>query len=310
MVTNQSPVHGLGNTDMKTYRNRHRRGWADHGPTALIFAGALAAIFSTPANAQDFDKGLRAYSQKQFVAARAEFQPLAEAGQANAQYYMGAIFGLGRGVDRDLDRAETWFGKAAQQGHARALFSLGNIHRMRSDTDGAIRYFKMAADKGVRSAQYNLGVLYATGDGVGKDVEEAFKWYARAAENGHATAQYNLGIFYRDGLGTAADARKAIEWLARAAENGNVFAQINLARMFTLGNGVPRNLGRAYTWLEVTQHPFGGTQNGAARDRIANVRNSAVAARKLLEEQMSPANIARSKARARDWLSEFGNAGK
>lgn len=280
--------------------------------TALTLPALLlaATLFPGTGEAQNFDNGLRAYAQQDYNAARAEFRPLAEAGRANAQYYMGVLFGLGRGVERDLGKAETWFLKAAQQGHARAMFSLGNIHRMRSDIPGAIRYFEQAAEKGMRSAQYNLGVLYATGDGVAKNAGKAFRWYGLAAANGHADAQYNLGVFHRDGLGTPADARKAIEWFARAAENGNVFAQINLARMFTIGNGVPRNLGRAYTWLEVTQHPFGQPANKAATDRIANIRSSAVEARKLLEEQMSPSDVARSKARARDWLSEFSSAGR
>lgn len=293
---------------MNIFRNRPQRGKAPFRITALLFAGVLSMSASAPVIAQNFDAGLSAYTQKQYDAARIQFQPLAEAGEANAQYYMGVLFGLGRGVERDLGTAETWFAKAAEQGHARAMFSMGNIHRMRTDMPGAIRFYKRAADKGMRSAQYNLGVIYATGNGVEKNPEQAFKWYARAAANGHPTAQYNLGIFYRDGRGTTADARKAIEWLAKAAENGNVFAQINLARMFTLGNGVPKNLGRAYTWLEVTQHPFGRQANKAASDRISNVRNSAVAARKLLEEQMSPTDIARSKARARDWLSKFSPA--
>lgn len=247
------------------------------GLPALLFVLAVSTVCSahvSPGYAQDFDKGLDAYQRQQFDAARAEFAPLAQAGHANAQYYMG------------------------------------NLHLRRSETDKAVEYFTMSADQGFRSAQYNLGVIFTRGDGVAKDPEAAFKWYGLAAAQGHPTAQFNLGVFYRDGLGTAADGGKAVKWFTRSAENGNVFAQINLARIYTLGKVAPKDLTRAYMWLEVTQHPYGGTRNGAARDRIANVRNSAVTARKLLEEQMSPGEIARSKARARDWLSEFSPAAK
>lgn len=281
----------------------------------LVAAGTLAAgapAIVQPAAAQDFNKGLKAYKQQRFAAARAEFQPLAQAGNARAQYYMGALFAQGRGVERDLDKAEGWISRAAAQGHARALYSLGNLHRRRGETVEAIRYFRQSAEKGIRSAQYNLGVMYATGDGVEKAPEEAIKWYRQAAENGHANAQYNLGVFYREGLGTPADPKRALEWLTQAAENGNAFAQINLARMYTLGNGVPKDLTRAYKWLEVLQHPFGkaGANGVTANARIADIRNSAVAARKLLEEQMPPGHVARAKSDAQGWLAERGSARK
>jgi hypothetical protein len=187
---------------------------------------------------------------------------------------------------------------------------MGNLHLQRSETDKAIAYFRRSPDQGFRSARYNLGVIFARGDGVEKDAEAAFEWYGLAAAQGHATAQFNLGVFYRDGLGTAADGRKAVEWFTRSAENGNVFAQINLARIYTLGNVAPKDLTHAYMWLEIARNPFGPQSNRAAGDRIANVRNSAVAAKRLLEEQIATADIARAEDRARNWLGKFGITGK
>ena len=245
--------------------------------TALLSVWAVATVGSAqsgPSHAQDFDKGRDAYQRNHFDAARAEFHPLAEAGHATAQYYMG------------------------------------NLQLRRSETKTAIAYFTKSADQGFRSAQYNLGVIFARGDGVAKDPEAAFKWYGMAAAQGHPTAQFNLGVFYRDGLGPAADGRKAIEWFTRSAENGNVFAQINLARIYTLGKVAPKDLTRAYMWLEIARNPFGPQANRAPSDRIANVRNSAITAQNLLEEQISPADIARAKERARDWQGKLGTAGK
>jgi hypothetical protein len=196
---------------------------------------------------------------------------------------------------------------------ARAQYNLGNLHLQRSEIPKAIEYFKLSADQGFRSAQYNLGVIYARGDGVEKDPEEAFKWYALAAAQDHPTAQYNLGAFHRDGLGTAADGSKAVEWFTRAAKNGSAFAQINLARIYTLGKIIPKDLNHAYMWLEITKNPFGrarNTHSQAAKDRITNVRNSAVAAQKIIEEQISPTEVERAKARARAWLGKFGTHGK
>ena len=200
-----------------------------------------------------------------------------------------------------------------QSDTAQAQYNLGNLHLRRSEIQQAIEYFRLSADQGLRSARYNLGVIYSRRDGLEKDPGEDIKWYALAAAQGHPTAQFNLGVFYRDGLGTAADGRKAVEWFTRSAENGNVFAQINLARIYTLGKVAPKNLTRAYMWLEIARNPFSRARNTHSRalnDRIANVRNSAVTAKKLLEEQISSADTLRAKERARDWLGKFGTAGK
>ncbi|MDP4855337.1 MAG: SEL1-like repeat protein, partial [Schleiferiaceae bacterium] len=42
------------------------------------------------------------------------------------------------------------------------------------------------ADQGYAQAQYNLGIMYANGQGVPKSDKEAVKWYRKAAEQGDA----------------------------------------------------------------------------------------------------------------------------
>ena len=52
------------------------------------------------------------------------------------------------------------------------------------------------ADQGHAPAQFNLGVMYASGQGVPQDYAAAINWYRKAADQGHAKAQSNLGIMY------------------------------------------------------------------------------------------------------------------
>ena len=52
---------------------------------------------------------------------------------------------------------------------------------------------------GDASAQYDLGLRYATGEGVPQDDSEAVTWYRLAAEQGHALAQATLGHMYATG---------------------------------------------------------------------------------------------------------------
>ncbi|MDE4699642.1 SEL1-like repeat protein, partial [Klebsiella pneumoniae] len=46
-----------------------------------------------------------------------------------------------------------------------------------------------SAEAGDAKAQYNLGVAYATGQGVRQDNRTAVEWYRKAADQGDATAQ-------------------------------------------------------------------------------------------------------------------------
>ena len=287
----------------------------------FIFALGITAFlagYSAPhapalaqAGSRDFSNGVAAYKVGQYGAARAEFEPLAKAGHADAQYYTGILFALGRGVARDPGQAEYWLPKAAQQGHTDAQYSLGALRLQHSDVSRAIGYFRSAAAKGHRSAEYNLGVIYAKGHDVERDLEEAFGWYSRAAAKGHPNAQFNLGIFYRDGLGTDANAHKALEWLTEAARNGSVLAQNNLARMFALGQGVPRDLVTSYMWLETAEPGDNRRRNPHNRHSAAEreqTDSNTRTAKKILAEQMSAGDIRRARARARDWVEKFGES--
>ena len=89
----------------------------------------------------------------------------------------------------------------------------------------------MAALQGDPDGQYNLGVCYIEGRGVGVDCAEAASWFRRAAEQDHAGAQYNLGVCYYMGRGVAADKTEARRWIAAAAEKGNADA-VRALRLF------------------------------------------------------------------------------
>jgi TPR repeat protein len=57
----------------------------------------------------------------------------------------------------------------------------------------------------------------SAGRGVPLDFAEAVKWYRKAANQGYAEAQYNLGILYATGGGVAQDYVQAHTWLNLAA---------------------------------------------------------------------------------------------
>ena len=81
------------------------------------------------------------------------------------------------------------------------------------------------AKEGDAGAQFNLGLMYAKGNGVAKDEAKALKWFRLSAEQDHGGALLNLGLMYQDGRGVAADKVKAVSCFRAAAEQGNAEAQ-------------------------------------------------------------------------------------
>ena len=80
---------------------------------------------------------------------------------------------------------------------------------------------KAKAETGDSIAQYNLGSMYWSGEGVLIDHKQAVNWYRKAAEQGHANAQYNLGGMYEVGHGIQEDLVTAYAWAKIAQVNGN-----------------------------------------------------------------------------------------
>lgn len=74
-------------------------------------------------------------------------------------------------------------------------------------------------------AQYNLGFLYYTGNGIPVNEEQAFFWFNLSARAGHAPAQDVLAYMYNHGKGTEKDKIRAYVWYSLAASNGIFLAQ-------------------------------------------------------------------------------------
>ena len=95
----------------------------------------------------------------------------------------------------------------------------------------ALRLFLPLADQGRASAQYGLGVMYATGHGAPQSYAEALKWYRLAADQGHTSAQYNLGFMFTQGQGVPKNYAEAAKLYRLAADQGDAEAQVNLGAM-------------------------------------------------------------------------------
>ena len=59
-----------------------------------------------------------------------------------------------------------------------------------------MRWYRLAAEQGDADAQYSLGFMYATGDGVPENDAEAVKWYRFSAEQGNDRRTGRHGVIY------------------------------------------------------------------------------------------------------------------
>jgi len=85
------------------------------------------------------------------------------------------------------------------------------------DTQGC-QLLRKAAELGSAEAQRDLGCYYAIGDsGLPKNKVKSRKWYTLAAKQGHVDAQYNLGLMWLSGDGGPKSIDKAIYWLTQSA---------------------------------------------------------------------------------------------
>ncbi|GMQ99203.1 MAG: hypothetical protein BMS9Abin18_0019 [Zetaproteobacteria bacterium] len=101
----------------------------------------------------------------------------------------------------------------------------------KENTTDAATLFQQAAEKGNRRAQYQLGLLYARGDGVQKNLVKAREWLRKAAMQGHPKAQFYLGQMYVFGDGGEKDNVKATTWFWLAKTLGDRFAGDSLQVM-------------------------------------------------------------------------------
>jgi TPR repeat protein len=117
----------------------------------------------------------------------------------------------------------------------------------------AIKWLALAAEKGNIEAAHDLGVIYQDGNNaVPQNIDEAIKWYRKAADEGYANSQLNLGIIYQEGKMVKQDYTEALKWYNKAAVQKSAGAQYNLALMYANGYGVEINEQEALRQLHLS----------------------------------------------------------
>ena len=121
------------------------------------------------------------------------------------------------------------------------------------------------------------------------DYATALQEWRPLAELGHAEAQNYLGWMHRWGMGVPKDEVEAVKWYRKAAEQGIAEYMIRLASMYLVGFGVPLDDVKAHMWYDLAA-AVDDKDAPEFRDRLA--------------KQMTPADISKAQAMAREWMEK------
>lgn len=149
----------------------------------------------------------------------------ANAGNTDAQYQLGRMYDTGDKLERDRQKAVTWFTSAANQGHA--------------------------------ESQYRLAIAYLYGIGVTRNVSSGESWLTKAAEQNHPVAKEMLPIYMANRSANMSTSI-ALSWYLEKVANGDPDGQFGIGNMYENGWGLNANASEARKWLSAARSAGSG----------------------------------------------------
>jgi TPR repeat protein len=146
-------------------------------------------------------------------------------------------------AEKDYAAALRWYRLAAEKGDVQAQRLLGSLYAdgkgVAPDEVQAVAWYSKAAGKGDALAQSKLGAMYATGGGgLAQNDQEAARLFKLSADQGDPLGQAWLAFFYENGRGGFPKSdQDAARFYKLAADGGNAFAQHELGEMYQDGSG-------------------------------------------------------------------------
>ncbi|WP_289283325.1 MULTISPECIES: SPOR domain-containing protein [unclassified Methylophaga] len=191
---------------MKTSLQRTR--WSISGVLLLL------AFYTGVAFADDVQDGIAAYKNRDFHTAYQAWHKAAEQNIAEAQWMLGIMLLNGQGVKQDNAAAYSWLTLASEKKHKQASIDRLAIRNrltveelakadmltaafrdkqtsktvIKQQKEQAFQWFEKAARKGDAHAQYQLGEMLLSGDGVRQDNVAAYSWFSLASQQNHPQA--------------------------------------------------------------------------------------------------------------------------
>jgi len=120
---------------------------------------------ATPCLAGQLEDGVFAAKHRDYAQAIRLLIPLAEGGDAAAQFNVGALYEHGRGVPQDPAQAVDWYRRSADQGFPYGQFSLADMYYkgrgVQKDAVAAFVWFKLSSTRFIDDCNKEDAVIHA-----------------------------------------------------------------------------------------------------------------------------------------------------
>ena len=165
-------------------------------------------------------QGISLVKAGKFSDAYSVLHPLADSGNAGAQYLVGIILAKGGAIlpDDVLDNANFNINTSTDNGASNGPAG-SEDDRQAAMAALAHAYFKRAAQQGHIGAAFELAFQFERGISTNTDLKRARLLYKVAARQNHLNAQYNLAVLLAAGSGGKADFKQAYMWVLAAHSN-------------------------------------------------------------------------------------------
>ena len=230
----------------------------------------------------DVKKARNAYQDGNYPKALKFFRRASDDGNPVADWYLGHMYRMGRGVPRDDAMAYSYYSRVAdlydpdETDEKRLGITIDSMIRIADyqrsgvasagipqNPAGAARsYLKIATTYGHPAAQFGLGVMNMKGQGMKQNPQQGLKWLIAAARKRHAPAEAYLGELYWQGKYVQQDRTRAVMWYILAAksakpeDNPEIFDRLNSLETAATEDQRLEAAARARVWDD--QYPVRG----------------------------------------------------
>lgn len=217
------------------------------------------------ARSADVKTGVDAWTRGDYRTAVDKWRTPAVAGDPDAEFNLAQAYKLGRGVSADAALAESWFHKAALQGHLQAQDNYALALYTAGRKAEAAPWLEKSVARFEPRGQLVLGTMLFNGDGVPRDFPRAYALMTLASQKGLKSASETLAQM--DQYISPADREKGVRLAAQIARSQTAVVSTS-APVRTVSAGPVQK--PAPTALSVAVTPTGGRwriQLGAFRDQ-------------------------------------------
>ncbi len=253
----------------------------------------------------EFDAAMAFFENGDAATAVLRLTPLADAGDAQAQFLLGRFYGEGVGVAEDDCRSLEWFRLAATNEHTRAIEAVGLAYEsgwcVEPNIDTAVQDYERAAALGNARAAFTLASLFMSTDWKRHDFGAAFDFAEMAWEMRSRSedldiysirAAWLMGALYQTGNGVPESFEKAEKYLRPGANHGFPQAQFSLGKLYIRSGRYSRAL-EGVMWILVAAK-LGDKRAIELQDELLHELNDQDAARARDTAVMEFRNIVRS----------------